>query len=211
MGYINQQKSRGTYNAWYEIVGVVPDMGFSPGGADPKVAGFYHPVAPGSVVPAQIAIHVMGNPEALTPKLRAIATEVDPTIRLYDIVPLDEVNLSELEFIAFDTSYEAINAMGTVKFEFPNAQGIYLHDTPDKHLLREDARQLSSGCVRLEDAARMHRWLMGTALPTRADGRSLRSMTMKSEPSPRRADIHWAGPVIVSPGAALLESRHVPA
>ncbi len=62
------------------------------------------------------------------------------------------------------------NFMGKVKFEFPNAQGIYLHDTPDKHLLREDVRQLSSGCVRLEDAARMHRWLMGTPLPTRQRG-----------------------------------------
>ncbi|HYD24392.1 MAG TPA: L,D-transpeptidase family protein [Croceibacterium sp.] len=62
------------------------------------------------------------------------------------------------------------NFMGKVKFEFPNAQGIYLHDTPDKHLLREDARQFSSGCVRLEDAARMHRWLMGQPLPTRLRG-----------------------------------------
>ena len=59
------------------------------------------------------------------------------------------------------------NFMGKVKFVFPNAQGIFLHDTPDKHLLREDARQLSSGCVRLEDAAKMHRWLMGEPLPAR--------------------------------------------
>jgi murein L,D-transpeptidase YcbB/YkuD len=59
------------------------------------------------------------------------------------------------------------NFMGKVKFEFPNAQGIYLHDTPDKQLLRLDQRQLSSGCVRLEDAAKMHRWLMGAALPNR--------------------------------------------
>jgi murein L,D-transpeptidase YcbB/YkuD len=59
------------------------------------------------------------------------------------------------------------NFMGKVKFEFPNAQGIYLHDTPDKHLLLEDARQFSSGCVRLEDAPRLHRWLMGTPLPAR--------------------------------------------
>jgi len=59
------------------------------------------------------------------------------------------------------------NFMGKVKFEFPNPQGIYLHDTPDRHLLREDARQFSSGCVRLEDAARMHRWLMGEPLPAR--------------------------------------------
>ena len=59
------------------------------------------------------------------------------------------------------------NFMGKVKFEFPNSIGIYMHDTPDKHLLREDARQLSSGCVRLEDAAKMHLWLMGEPLPGR--------------------------------------------
>ena len=59
------------------------------------------------------------------------------------------------------------NFMGKVKFEFPNPQGIYLHDTPEKQLLRLDERQLSSGCVRLEDAAKMHRWLMGEPLPSR--------------------------------------------
>lgn len=60
------------------------------------------------------------------------------------------------------------NFMGSVKFMFPNAQGIYLHDTPDKELLRKDARQLSSGCVRLEDAARLGRWLLGEPLPRKA-------------------------------------------
>lgn len=59
------------------------------------------------------------------------------------------------------------NFMGKVKFMFPNDQGIYLHDTPDKHLLKEDARQLSSGCVRLEDANRLGRWLMGKPLPAK--------------------------------------------
>ena len=59
------------------------------------------------------------------------------------------------------------NFMGKVKFEFPNPQGIYLHDTPDRHLLDETARQFSSGCVRLEDAPRLHRWLMGEPMPTR--------------------------------------------
>lgn len=60
------------------------------------------------------------------------------------------------------------NFMGTVKFMFPNPQGIYLHDTPDKDLLGKDVRQLSSGCVRLEDAQRLGRWLMGKPLPRRS-------------------------------------------
>ena len=57
------------------------------------------------------------------------------------------------------------NFMGKVKFEFPNSQGIYLHDTPNKDLLRLDGRQLSNGCVRLEDAARFGRWLLDKRLP----------------------------------------------
>lgn len=59
------------------------------------------------------------------------------------------------------------NFMGKVKFEFPNPLGIYLHDTPDQQLMRLDARQLSSGCVRMQDAGKMHRWLMGKPLPAR--------------------------------------------
>ena len=53
------------------------------------------------------------------------------------------------------------NFMGKVKFNFPNDQGIYLHDTPDKALLKEEVRFASSGCVRLEDATRLGKWLYG--------------------------------------------------
>jgi murein L,D-transpeptidase YcbB/YkuD len=52
------------------------------------------------------------------------------------------------------------NSMGTIKFEFPNPYGIYLHDTPEKDLLNKDDRQLSAGCIRLEDAKRLGSWLM---------------------------------------------------
>ncbi|GAA4001324.1 L,D-transpeptidase family protein [Sphingomonas humi] len=53
------------------------------------------------------------------------------------------------------------NSMGEMKFEFPNDRGIYLHDTPDRQLFSEAERTFSSGCVRLEDAARLGRWLLG--------------------------------------------------
>lgn len=57
------------------------------------------------------------------------------------------------------------NAMGDVKFMFPNELGIYLHDTPTRHLFNERARQFSNGCVRLEDADRLGRWLFRGTLP----------------------------------------------
>jgi murein L,D-transpeptidase YcbB/YkuD len=58
----------------------------------------------------------------------------------------------------------AHNSLGTVKFNFPNRYGVYLHDTPDKQLLSEDTRLFSGGCIRLEDAARFGRWLYGEPL-----------------------------------------------
>jgi murein L,D-transpeptidase YcbB/YkuD len=59
------------------------------------------------------------------------------------------------------------NAMGRMKFMFPNPQGIYLHDTPNKELLNEDARLFSGGCVRLEDAPRLAEWIYGRPLEWR--------------------------------------------
>jgi murein L,D-transpeptidase YcbB/YkuD len=60
------------------------------------------------------------------------------------------------------------NSMGKMKFMFPNAQGIWLHDTPEKEKIEEAARLQSNGCVRLEDAPRLARWLFGR--PLKAQG-----------------------------------------
>ncbi|MEM6386626.1 MAG: L,D-transpeptidase family protein [Pseudomonadota bacterium] len=43
------------------------------------------------------------------------------------------------------------NALGLVKFMFPNRHNIYLHDTPAKKLFGRDVRAFSHGCVRLND------------------------------------------------------------
>ncbi|MFL6733672.1 MAG: L,D-transpeptidase family protein [Sphingomicrobium sp.] len=56
------------------------------------------------------------------------------------------------------------NSMGQMKFMFPNREGVYLHDTPDKQLLTEASRLFSGGCVRLEDAPRLGEWMFGTKL-----------------------------------------------
>ncbi|MBS1202324.1 MAG: murein L,D-transpeptidase, partial [Chromatiaceae bacterium] len=43
------------------------------------------------------------------------------------------------------------NALGRVKFMFPNGHAIYLHDTPSKRLFRQRTRAYSHGCVRVQD------------------------------------------------------------
>ena len=61
------------------------------------------------------------------------------------------------------------NGMGEMKFMFPNAHGIYLHDTPDKTLFDKDDRTASAGCVRLEDARKLARWLFGRTPRSESD------------------------------------------
>lgn len=53
------------------------------------------------------------------------------------------------------------NSMGKLKFPFPNGGDIYLHDSPEREYFDKNARSLSNGCVRLEDAKRLGRWLLG--------------------------------------------------
>ena len=43
------------------------------------------------------------------------------------------------------------NSLGRVKFMFPNAYSVYLHDTPHRELFEKDARAFSSGCIRVQN------------------------------------------------------------
>jgi murein L,D-transpeptidase YcbB/YkuD len=43
------------------------------------------------------------------------------------------------------------NALGKIKFKFPNNFSVYLHDTPTKHLFKKSRRAFSHGCVRLSN------------------------------------------------------------
>lgn len=52
------------------------------------------------------------------------------------------------------------NALGRVKFLFPNSYNIYLHDTPNHDLFTSRNRGLSHGCVRLSDPQKMADWLL---------------------------------------------------
>ncbi len=53
------------------------------------------------------------------------------------------------------------NSMGKMKFNFANPEGIYLHDTPTRQYFDQHNRALSNGCIRVQFAERLARWLMG--------------------------------------------------
>lgn len=52
------------------------------------------------------------------------------------------------------------NALGKVKFIFPNSFNMYFHDTPSKSLFDRDKRAFSHGCIRLSEPQKMAEWLL---------------------------------------------------
>jgi predicted permease len=76
---------------WYEIVGMVKELGMGHAVQAERVAGMYLPVAPGSAGAINMIVHTQGDPLSLTPRLRAIAAAVDPTLRVSEVQRLDQV------------------------------------------------------------------------------------------------------------------------
>ncbi len=54
----------------------------------------------------------------------------------------------------------ADNALGEIKFLFPNPFGIYLHDTPAKGLFKQEKRTFSHGCIRIAEPHRLALYLL---------------------------------------------------
>ena len=77
---------------------------------------------------------------------------IDQSGRIVDREMVDFSLLSE-EYFPFDLKQPPSrrNALGLVKFMFPNKHNIYLHDTPAKNLFSRESRAFSHGCIRLRD------------------------------------------------------------
>lgn len=96
---ITPEEERGP---WYEIVGVVKDLGMAPFHPnDPKYAGFYHPTDPGQAYPIRLAIHLRGDPSTFAPRLRALVERADPALGVDEVMPLHAVRAGELRFSDF--------------------------------------------------------------------------------------------------------------
>ena len=82
---------QGGKEPWYQIVGVVPDLGISPEGRDPKSARIYHALVPGGSYPVRMAVHTTGDPLLFASRLRSIARDVEPTLQISEIARFDQV------------------------------------------------------------------------------------------------------------------------
>ena len=76
---------------WYEIVGVVKDLGMSSVFSRGRSAGVYLPFIPGRDGAMNVIVRGRGDPLTLAPQIRALATSVDPSLRIEEMTRLDQV------------------------------------------------------------------------------------------------------------------------
>ena len=82
------------------------------------------------------------------------------------------------------------NALGLVKFMFPNSFSIYMHDTPEDQLFQKDVRAFSHGCIRLEKPEEMAQWVLGWT-PEQV------KKAMETGPDDRRVNLKEKIPVFI--------------
>jgi murein L,D-transpeptidase YcbB/YkuD len=112
--------------------------------------------APESIVRKDIIPLMRKDPEYLTKNFIRIldskGNEIDPlTI---------DWSTDEAAKLRFRQDPGKINAMSSVKIDFPNTHAVYMHDTPQQSLFTEQERFHSSGCVRVQNVRDLVNWIL---------------------------------------------------
>jgi putative ABC transport system permease protein len=76
---------------WYQIIGVVKDLGMGLSLHRERPAGVYLPLEPGSIIPIQMVVHAKGDPLLLGSRVRALATSADANLRVSTLLRVDQV------------------------------------------------------------------------------------------------------------------------
>ena len=100
------------------------------------------------------------GPAALEAKGFEIIAYYDPDAEVYPMTAANLRRVANGSLRIRQTGGED-NALGLVKYMFPNRYAVYLHDTPADHLFDEAVRAYSHGCIRLERPAEFGAWVLG--------------------------------------------------
>ena len=86
----------------------------------------------------------------------------------------------------------ATNSLGRVKFIFPNAYNVYLHDTPAQSVFGRARRDVSHGCIRVADPVRLARFLLADqpAWDSTAIAAAMTQVTPRQVNLTRRTPVH---------------------
>ena len=97
------------------------------------------------------------------------------------------------------------NALGDIKFVFPNNDNIYLHHTPAVRLFERDRRDFSHGCIRVEQPVALARFVM-QGMPGWTEDRIRQAM---SDEDPSTVRLAEPLPVLIAYGTAMVREGRV--
>jgi len=119
-------------------------------------------------------------------------TLLDRDGRRVDPYTVDWPNLRPVPYI-FRQEPGPRNALGQIKFMFPNEHFVFIHDTPSREAFRRADRLLSSGCIRIEDPLSLAEILL--ADPARWNQQTLAAAIATGRNQPVRLPEPW--PVLI--------------
>ncbi|MBW1901892.1 MAG: L,D-transpeptidase family protein [Deltaproteobacteria bacterium] len=119
-------------------------------------------------VPTSIAMDEMlpklkKNPNYLKERNFRVFSSWEPDAKELDSTALDWQGMGRKDIARLHIRQEPgpRNALGTVKFMFPNKYSVYLHDTPSHSLFKMEKRAFSHGCIRVSKPAELAAYILG--------------------------------------------------
>jgi murein L,D-transpeptidase YcbB/YkuD len=97
------------------------------------------------------------------------------------------------------------NALGDIKFVFPNRDNIYLHHTPSTQLFERDRRDLSHGCIRVEAPVELARFVL-QGMPAWTEERIREAMSRGTSATLRVAE---PVPVVITYGTVIVKDGRI--
>ncbi len=117
---------------------------------------------PASILRDEVLPAVRRNPRYLVSQQMEIVSGPGDEAR---VVPQDEAALAALAAGTLRVRQRpgSHNALGLVKFDFPNRDSVFMHGTPAPALFARDRRDFSHGCIRVADPPGLAAWALGGA------------------------------------------------
>jgi len=114
---------------------------------------------PNSITRAEIIPHIVRDPDYLTKKGFEVVDSKRNVVSAGMVTPelLSQLRAGKL-FVRQEPGPK--NALGLVKFVFPNSYNVYMHDTPAAEFFAKSRRDFSHGCIRLERPADLAAWVL---------------------------------------------------
>lgn len=153
---------------------------------------------PLSVVRAEMLPHIAKDPGYLTQNSYEIVNTAG-TVVGSDTVSVDMKRQLRSGKLGIRQTPGPDNALGLLKFDFPNEHDVYMHGTPAMELFSRSRRDFSHGCIRVKDPVALAAWLLQDQPEWTAD--HIRAATLGDKTL--RVDLKQPVPVLIVYGTAV--------